>query len=246
MARDFEVRWEGELPAPPEVVWDGFTAHTDGWLWRIDYEPRVGGRERGLTREGGTVTAWDPPRHFGTRATDGGTFNQLDYRLEPRGAGSYLRYVHTGGLSDDDYDVQLDACEQHTAFYYHSLGEYVRHFPGRRAVYVSVDAPPASSAPGGFAAVRRALGVPDDVTVGDAVRLTPAGIDPIDGIVDYVTEAFLGVRSADALHRVYGRDVWGWPVGVAHHLFAPGVVPSAAERAWGAWLDGVHAGKEVA
>jgi hypothetical protein len=246
MTRDFEVSWEGELPAPPEVVWDGFTKHCDGWLWRVEYEPRVGGSERGLSPQGGTVAVWDPPRHFRTRATDGSTVNQLDYRLDPRGSGTYLRYAHTGGLSVDDYDVQLDACRQHTAFYYHSLGEYVRHFPGRPAAYVSVDAPAASAAPGAFAAVRQALGVPDDVGVGDAVRLTPAGIDPIDGTVDYVTDVFLGVRSADALYRVYGRDVWGWPVGVAHHLFAPGVDQTAAARAWGAWLGGVVAGKEVA
>jgi hypothetical protein len=246
MTRDFEVRWEGELPAPPEVVWDGFTAHTDGWLWRIEYEPRVGGRERGLAQEGGTVTAWDPPRHFRTRSTDGGTFNQLDYRLDRRGSGSFLRYVHTGVLGDDDYDVQLDACEQHTAFYYHSLGEYVRHFPGCQAVYMSVDAPPASSAPGGGAAVRRALGVPDDVAAGDSVRLALAGIEPIDGVVDYVTDVFLGVRSADALHRVYGRDEWGWPVGVAHHLFGPGVDQAAVARSWGRWLDDVFADTEVA
>ena len=62
------------------------------------------------------------------------------------------------------------------------------------------------------------------------MRLTPAGIEPIDGVVDYATDAFLGVRSADALYRVYGRDAWGWPVGVAHHLFADGV-DQASRRA---------------
>ena len=243
MTRDFDVRWEGELAAPPEVVWDAFTVHSDGWLWRIEYEPRAGGRERGLSPDGGKVTAWDPPRHFQTRSADGSAFNQLDYRLEPRGSGTYLRYEHRGVLSDDDYDVQLDACRRHTAFYYHSLGEYVRHFPGRPAVYVNVDAPAASATPGGFGAVRRALGVPDDVAVGDTVRLTPAGIDPIDGVVDYLTDVFLGVRSADALYRVYGRDVWGWPVGVAHHLFGSGVDQAATARSWSGWLDDVFAGE---
>ena len=243
MTRDFEVRWECELPAPPEVVWDGFTKHCDGWLWRVEYESRLGGSERGLSPQGGTVTAWDPPRHFQTRSTDGGAVNQLDYRLESRGTSTYLRYVHTGVLSEDDHEVQLDACRQHTAFYYHSLGEYVRHFPGRSATYLSVDAPVASAASGGFAAVRQALGVPDEVVVGDTVRLTPTGVEPIDGIVDYVTDVFLGVRSTDALYRVYGRDVWGWPVGVAHHLFAPGVDQAAVARSWASWLDDVFAGE---
>ena len=66
--KDFEVRFEGELPATPREVWDAITLHTSGWYWNISYEPRPGGAERGLTSAGGTVTAWEPPRHFATRA----------------------------------------------------------------------------------------------------------------------------------------------------------------------------------
>jgi len=247
MAREFEVRWEGELRATPQDVWDAFTLHADGWLWKIEYEPWVGGAERGLTSGGGTVTAWDPPRHFATRTrpedeTDG--FNELDYLLEPRGAGTYLRYLHRGVLAED-YDRQLDACRQHTAFYNHSLGEYACHFSGRKPTYVAAEGPD-TSAQGGFAALRRALGVAGDLTAGDRVRLTPAGLEPIDGVVDYATHAFLGVRSADALYRFYGRDAWGWPVGVAHHLFADGADEAASELAWSGWLDGVFAIEAVA
>jgi hypothetical protein len=43
----------------------------------------------------------------------------------------------------------------------------------------------------------------------------------------------------DALYRFYGRDAFGWPVGVAHHLFAEGVDAALTEKAWGVWLDGV-------
>ena len=53
MTRTFEMRWEGELPAAPQEVWDAFTRHSAGWLWPIAYEPRVGGAERGLTSGGG-------------------------------------------------------------------------------------------------------------------------------------------------------------------------------------------------
>jgi hypothetical protein len=77
------------------------------------------------------------------------------------------------------------------------------------------------------------------------VRLTPAGLEPIDGVVDYATGSFLGVRSADALYRVYGRDTWGWPVSVAHHFFADGVDQTAIERAWSDWMAGIFQ-KEVA
>jgi hypothetical protein len=237
MTEEFEVTWEGELPASPREVWDAFTARTAGWLWDIDYEPRPGGTERGLTGGGGTVTVWEPHRRFVTRAV--GDVNQLDYVLEPRGEATYLRFTHRGALAGD-YDLELDACRRHTAFYYHSLGEYLRHFPGRDAAYVSVQAP-ETSARDGFSAVRRALGVTADVAVGDRVRLEPAGTE---GVVDYATSEFLGVRGADALYRFYGRDRWNRPVGVAVHRFGGGA--DEAARAWGAWLDDVFSTEAVA
>jgi uncharacterized protein YndB with AHSA1/START domain len=248
MVKEFEVRWEGELPASPENVWDALTRHADGYLWKVEYEPWVGGAERGLTAGGGTVTAWDPGRHFATRTrpeTERDGVNELHFRLEPLGAITYLRYTHRCAVPADDHDRQLEACRQHTAFYNHSLGQYACHFAGREPAYVSVEAP-ESSAQGGFVALRRALGVADDVVPGDPVSLTPAGIEPIDGVVDYATDAFLGVRSADALYRLYGRDAWGWPVGVAHHLFADGVEQAASERAWDDWVARVFDSERVA
>jgi hypothetical protein len=241
MAKEFEVRWDGEVPGTPSQVWDALTVHTAGWLWKIEYEPRVGGAERGLNGNGGKVTAWDPPRHFATRAEADGWFNELRCDLEPTASGTYLRYTHRSVADEAGYDQELDACRRHTEFYQHSLCEYVRHFAGRDAVYVAADAP-ESSAHGGFAALRRALGVPQNVTVGDRVLLSgPDGLDPIDGVIDYDTDAFLGVRTADALYRFYGRDAWGWPVGVSLHLFAGGVDEAATEQAWTEWLDGVFA-----
>jgi hypothetical protein len=219
MSKEFEVRWEGVLPADPRQAWDAITRHTGGWLWEIDYEPRVGGAERGLTSGGGTVAAWDPPRHFQTRAErPDGWFNVLDYVLEPRGDGTLLRYTHTSVLASD-FDAQYDQCAQHTAFYYHSLGEYLRHFAGRDAAYATFDVP------GSFATVR------------DRVRERPE----LDATVDYETPAFLGLRTHDALIRVYGRDAWGGPVGIGLHLFADGADAAAAQRSWAEWLAATEA-----
>jgi hypothetical protein len=120
---------------------------------------------------------------------------------------------------------------QHTAFYYHSLGEYLRHFAGHDAAYVSLDWP------GSFAALRDRLGLPDTAAVGDHVRLGPG----LEGTIDYLTPAFLGVRTEHTLFRVYGRDVWGGPVGVALHLFAEDASQARAERTWTAWLGATEA-----
>jgi hypothetical protein len=168
---------------------------------------------------------WEPHRRFANRAErpDGWT-NQLEYELAAGAGGvTLLRYRHNGVLQEDEYDVQLDACRQHTAFYNHSLGEYARRFAGRNAVYTSVEAP------GTFAQVRAALGVPTGADVGHGVTVGPG----IEGVVDYATHAFLGVRTGDALVRVYGREAWGYGVEVAHHAFG---------ARSGAWLDEVFAG----
>jgi hypothetical protein len=227
MVKRFEVTWEGALPAAPQDVWDAMTKRSAGYLWPVEYEPRVGGAERGLNSGGGTVTAWEPATHFGTRSNTG--FNELDYRLEPRGPITYLRYRHRTDVPADEFDVQLDACRRHTTFYLHSLGQYACHFAGRDAAYMSVDVG------AGFADVRRALGVSQRAVVGDRVTLTPAGLGPIEGVVDYATGSFLGVRGADALVRVYGRDVWGWGVEVAVHDFAG----APDEAAWAKWAEEV-------
>jgi hypothetical protein len=212
MFRTMETRWELELPGEPQQIWDAFTKHTAAYLWPITYEPHVGGAERGLTSAGGTVTVWDPPRHFRTEATrPDGWFNTLDYVLD----GNHLRYVHTCAMEPSEFDVQYDACVQHTKLYNHSLGEYLRRFAGREPHYLGLDDVPGSSAD-----VFTRLGVPSDAAVGDRVGL---------GVIDYRAGSFLGIRSDDALIRVYGRDVWGWPVGVAVHTF-DGVADAAAWR----------------
>ncbi|SDU71262.1 SRPBCC domain-containing protein [Jiangella alkaliphila] len=237
MTQQFQFTWDGDLPGTPEQVWDAITVHAGGWLWPVQYEPGVGGSAAGMGEEG-TVTAWDPPRHFATESPDRGGVNALDVVLTPAdgGATTHVAYRHRG-VADDDAEVS--GGREHTKFYYHSLAEYVAHFAGREAAYLAADAPP-SSAKNGFTTLRRALGIADDVVAGDSVRLTPSGLPAIDGVVDYVAPEFLGVRTEDALYRFYGRDAWGWPVGVAHHLFAPAADGVAAGRAWQAWLDDLY------
>jgi hypothetical protein len=237
MAKQFEVRWQGDLTGTPQQVWDAFTVHTAAWYWKIQYQPKVGGTERGLSSNGGTVTVWEPHTHFTTRAEgDGEFFNQLDYRLEPHADGTRLALTHQGVFGDDDYDHLLDACQHHTPLYYHSLTEYLRHFADRDATYIDVNAPAGSD----FTTLLKALGVPDNPAVGDTVRLTPEGMDPIDGVIDYATHPFLGVRTPDALYRFFGRDTWGWPVGVAMHLYRDDIDEDATRTAWNTYLTGLY------
>lgn len=239
MPREFKIQREIELPASPEQVWDAVATGPGnaGWLWPMEIEGREGG-----SAEGGTVTAWEPGRHFAVRAEgEDGWFNALELIIEARAGGTaLLRYMHHG-VFVDDWDTQYDSADAHTDFYLHTLSEYLRHFAGRRASYVSLEAPDASRRPDALDAVRRALVGTGEVTEGERVRLAPPGLDPVEGVVDYARPNFIGVRTADGLYRFFGRNAWGMPVGVSLHLFADGVERDKTEQAWRAWLDDLYA-----
>ena len=233
MAREFEIRREAELEATPEEVWEAMTTEAGmaSWLFPNLVDPA-------------DVQVDEPPRRFVVR-TEGedGWFNQIEDVIEARdGSTTVLRYVHSG-IFTEDWENQYDAAGKHTDFYLHTLGEYLRHFKGRTATYVGggpdgILAPESSSQPGSLDAVRRALGVQ---AVGDKVRLDIEGLEPQEGVVDYANEHFLGIRTADAMYRVFGREAWGMPTAVSAHLFADDADEQRTAQAWSAWLGKVFA-----
>ena len=90
--------------------------------------------------------------------------------------------------------------------------------------------------------LRAALGVSADAGVGDEVHASLGDAGTLDGVIDYSTPEFLGVRTADGLYRFFGRNHYGGVVGMSAHLFIDGGVDAAAsEAALKAWLDGVYA-----
>jgi uncharacterized protein YndB with AHSA1/START domain len=237
MAKEFEIRREIEVEATPEQVWEAITTGTGGWLWPMEYEARVGG----AAPFGGVVTAWDPPRSLTARAErEDGWFNVLEHVIEARDGGTaVLRYVHSG-IFLEDWDEEYDGADRHTDFYLHTLGQYLRYFTGSPATYVEANGPEASAGRYAFAALKRGLGLRDETVEGDTVRLTPAGLDPLEGVVDYLRPHFLGIRTADGLYRFFGRDIYGVPVGVGLHLFGGDVDRAKTEQAWQEWLNGVY------
>ena len=246
MAREFEIRREVELPATPEQLWAAVTTGAGNASWLF---PTGDGEPHGVGEvwAGHTVTAFDPPHHYAAQAQgpDGAVFNALEYVIEARDGGTaVLRYVHSG-IFTDDWDNQYDAAGQHTDFYLHTLGQYLRYFGGRPVTYVAAEGPEASKAAGAFDTLRGALGLAGPGTAGDPVRLALPGVDPLDGVIDYAAPNFLGVRTADGLYRFYGRNAFGTPVGLAHHLFAAPVDRQKVDRektalAWRTWLDGLY------
>ncbi|MEV6400596.1 SRPBCC domain-containing protein [Streptomyces sp. NPDC051907] len=240
MSKEFEIVREFETEASPEQVWDAITTGTAGWLWPLEYEPREGG----AAPFGGTVTAWDPPRRLTGRTEDvegisQQTMNQLDYVVEPReGGGSWVRYVHSGILVED-WDNQYDGANKHTDFYLHTLRQYLAHFSGRPAVFASADAPASSTAPDGLEAVSRGLGLPEGAAEGTTVHVDLPGAGPVEAVVDYRSAYFVGLRTDDAMYRIFGRNHFGAPVGVSVHDFAPGADADKNAEAWASRLAGL-------
>ena len=118
--------------------------------------------------------------------------------------------------------------------YLHKLVEYLTYFSGRFAIGIDAQGPTVADREHAMSVFRRGLGLSDDAAEGDQVRLTPEDLEPIEGVVDYESPSFLGVRSTDALYRfIYGFD---GTVMVGHHLFADDADADGARRAWQTWL----------
>jgi hypothetical protein len=232
MPREFECNREVILPATPEEVWEAVAtkAGNAAWLFPNEIDP-----------DAASTTVWEPPHRFAARQEQGDWFNAVEFVIEGREGGTtLLRYMHSG-IFLDDWDNQYDAVQQHTDFYLHTLAEYLEHFKGRSVTFIGdvpqgISGPPSTAGPDGFERLQRALGVDPQLHEGDGVRLRPAGVAPIDGVIDYRRPNFLGVRSADALYCFFGRNAFGAPVGMSIHSFADGVDGEDSKRRWQAWL----------
>jgi len=233
MSRTFDCKRVVVLPADPDRVWEAISTTEGVTAWQFPSP---------VPDPGDAGTIWDPPRHFGVRMEQGEWFNALEYVIEGREGGtSVLRYAHSG-IFMDDWDNQLDAVQQHTDFYLHTLGQYLEYFDGMPATYIGdpsagLQGPARSSEPDGFDRLRSALGVGREVAVGEVISLPVDLPGPIDGVVDYAAPNFLGIRTSTALYRFFGRNAFGMPVGMSIHVFDPDADPGAARAAWEGWLE---------
>ncbi|MFD4634438.1 SRPBCC domain-containing protein [Streptomyces sp. NPDC058284] len=237
----FEIVREFAVEGSPDQLWAALTTGTGGWQWPMEYEPREGG----AAPSGGTVTRWDPPRRLTARVEDpdrvpGQSLHQLDHTIEPRDGGrrSWLRYVRSGVFTGSA-DTQYESAVRHTDFYLHTLGQYMTYFAGRPVAFSAVNGPLASLAPDAFASLARALGLPDDATDGARVRAqAPAG--ELNAVIDFRSRYFIGLRTDETMHRFFGRNHFGAPVGVSVHDFGAHADAKGTELAWQDWLDHLY------
>ncbi len=224
MSKEFEIVFEGDFPGTPEQLWDAVIVQTAAWLFPTDGEL-------------GEELISDAPHHHLNRMESDGWFNQVEQIITAgTGGGSHMRWVHSG-IFTDDWDNQYDGARKHTDFYMHTLGQYLEFFAPRSAMYVDVQGPESSAAFGSFEVVRRALGIGKDMPVDGRTTVGLPDL-PTGSIVDYNNDRFIGLRTADALYRFFGRDAFGAPIGITVHSFGD-ASPSALETGWQRWLDGL-------
>jgi uncharacterized protein YndB with AHSA1/START domain len=239
--KPFEIVIDEEVGATPEQVWDAITEgpQVDSWfMGASSIEPREGGAGRiehpAFTMES-TVRVWEPPTRLALRSTTDpeGGFHDFEYQVERSPEGSAVRWVHSGALGGDDWEREYAAMNEGDAMYVHKLIEYLTYFRGRHAVTVDAYGPNLGEGKT-WEVFREPLGLTTDPELERPIVITPDGFDPIAGVTDHLTNAFLGVRTDDAMYRfIMGFD--GSTL-VGHHLFAEDVDRAAATEAWQDWI----------
>jgi uncharacterized protein YndB with AHSA1/START domain len=246
VAQPFEIIDQIEVPASPEQAWEAISTGPgmDAWfMGTSEVEPGEGGKVKmtgpGFTAES-TITSWDPPNHFRYESPVGedGTQHAFEYTIEARDRGTAIRWHHSGFLGGD-WEAEYEAMQAGDPAYFFKLGQYLTYFFGRKATPVEAFGPKVEDSEQAFKLMRSGLGLGGPVAVGEKVRLTPQGFEPMEGEVDWVSKDFLGVRTDHAMlrfiHAFYG------PLMIGHHVFTEGVDRKEAEEAWTSWLNGLVA-----
>jgi uncharacterized protein YndB with AHSA1/START domain len=249
MPHEFEVREEITIDATPEQVWDAIATGPgiDAWfMGKNTVEPGLGGKMRQVMFGGtgeSTITAWEPGRHLAYQTAEGpdGSFMAFESIIEGRDGGStVLRFVHSGFLASEDWEHEYDALRNGDRAYLEKLAVYATHFAGRAATYSLFELGSPVDGERAWAAYRSALGLGETVSVGDKARVAVDGLEPADGVVEFVRLPWwVGVRTEDGFYSL----MWGHqntPV-IEYSGFNADVDGSRIAQAWQSWLAATFA-----
>ncbi len=245
MTYPFTIQDEIDVEVAPDDVWRALTdgPRFDSWfMGRNEVESHVGGCVRthfdGFTMES-TITAWEPPTHLAYRGSPDadGAFMGFDWRIEARiGGGSTVHFTHSGRLAGEGAEAEYRALTSGDAMYLRKLGRYLEFFNGRVAANnIAAYGPKVANGEQFWSTLTQKLGIPVALREWDPVSAQADGLPRIDGVVDYLTPEFLGIRTRDGLYRfMHGHD---GTVVVEHHDFAPNENGhSSSADAWQRWL----------
>ena len=189
------VQVEFEVAGTPEEVWQAIATGPgiSSWFVPAEFEERDGKPVAMKLKFGpgmepsAAVTAWDPPRTFAAQNEGWGGSPPIatEWSVEARAGGLCLvRIVHSLFASTDEWDNQLKAPSPD--------GQVSWPFCGSTSRTSAANAPRSCRSPLPPRVRTRRLG---GLTAGLGVRLerrqrwtTPAGVSPLGGVVEYLTE----------------------------------------------------------
>jgi hypothetical protein len=235
VGKPFEVRKEVPLEGTAEAVWEAIATGPGLTAWFMPME---------IDPASPVVAAHEPGRRLVIRMPEGadGSFQAFEYNIEDAGQGrAVLRFVHSGFTSDDWGEDYADVTSDGWDMYFHTLSQYLTHFAGRPSQYLEAEGPPVSAGEDVGRHLLAGLGLREPVKEGSGARLELPGFGAVEGVVDYVTSNFIGLRAPHALIRFHGRSRMGMPLAVSQHTYLATFDNASAQRAWEAWLAGVFA-----
>jgi hypothetical protein len=239
MTHPFEVRDEITVDATPDQVWDAIASGpgVDSWLMgrtEIDSDSKTSTFDMFGDTATSAITAWEPGHRYATQEEKNpdGTFMALEWLIEARdGGGAVVRFVHSG-LLGENWEAEYNGLSVGDHAYMTKLAVYLAHFAPRTAkqsIFL-----PGPITEDSWAAMTAAVGAGTEATDGQPARLTVPGIEPVDGVVEFVgSPSFVGMRTEDAMYMlIHGYN--DMMFATAHYFDDRD--RSGETEAWQAWL----------
>ncbi|PPK71353.1 SRPBCC domain-containing protein [Actinokineospora auranticolor] len=231
-----------ELAATPEQVWQAVSTPDGLSLWFVPHENAGGeieGDFGGGNSQAGQTLELEPGRRvvFGAPGPDGVPPMTFEFLVEGRAGTTELRLIQNGFFGDD-WETEFDGFGRGWDMFLHNLAEYFRHFPGLPVTNVVATA--FTARPGGevWTDLTTRLGADPALSLDDQVRLTPDGLDPIEGVVDLRGDRLLGIRTENGFYRFMSDDIHHM-VNTSQYFYGVTVDRATRTAAWQTWIDGL-------
>jgi uncharacterized protein YndB with AHSA1/START domain len=249
-----------DVPGTPEQVWQAIATGQGitSWLFPTEVEEREGGAVEFHIGPGmessGTVTAWQPPHHFGyeepnwmPEAPPLGT----EFFIEAKaGGGCTMRLVHSlFGPNAQNWDDQFDSFEKGWLSHFRVLRLYLAHYFGLPSAGIRAMADAGEDESAAWDTLRKALGL-DGAQTGEHQAIQVPGVAPLAGIVEppsergHANELTLRLEAPQNGVLMVGAYTWGEKAHASLGLFLYG--DQAAEVAardgegWQSWLTELY------
>lgn len=248
------VQLEFEVPGTPEQVWHAIATGQgiSSWFVPSEVDERQGGAVAFHLGPGmessGTVTVWEPPRHFAYEEPDwspGAPPLATEFTIEARsGRTCVVRLVHSLFGSDEDWSDQFDGFEAGWASFFDVLRLYLTEFFGQECSSFRLMGSRPGSESDAWDALTQTLAITSGRR-GDRWR-TPSTVPPVGGIIEragkgkHIHELLVRLDEPAPGIALIGAYTWGGSTHAAISFFFFGDRASAAasrdEPLWQAWM----------